>query len=142
MKKVKMFLVFAAILLVVASCGSSEKSESGSNDRNEFYTIDSLVNDSATIGEKLMDLSDYNGFAINGFTLEGAINKFGLPSHVTGSTKGDETIEVAYPSNESGYSVGLIFEYEPGSFGNWKLTEKYVVETEGIGFSEYTNPEE
>lgn len=117
---------------------SSEK-EKKKEDRSKFYIIDNLVKDT-NIGTEVMNINDYDGFAINGFLLEGAINKFGLPSHVIGSMEGDETMEVTYPSDEEGYSVGLIFEYKPSGFGDWKLKEKYVVETDGIGFSEYTKP--
>lgn len=142
MKKLKVFLAFLVVLLAFSGCSSSDKTESRSNDRSEFYTIDALVKNSSNVGSGLMDSSDYNGFALNGFTLEGAIAKFGLPSHVTGSMEGDELMEVTYPSNESGYSIGLIFEYKPSGFGDWKLKEKYVVETDGIGFSEYTEPKD
>jgi len=140
MKRIKFFFVFVVMLLLIVGCGSSDKSETESNDRDKFYTIDSIVNSSSNIGTSVMTSSDYKGFAINGFTLEGAIDKFGLPSHVTGSMKGDETMEVTYPSDESNYSIGLVFEYSPGGFGDWKLKDKYVVETDGIGFSEYTTP--
>lgn len=126
------------------SSESSQSSESESNtveqeDRSKFYNIDKIVKNSP-IGNETMTQQDYEEFAVNAFTLEGAIQKFGLPSHVTGAGEGDETIEVTYPTNEDGYSAGLIFKYEPSGFGDWKLHEKYVVETDGIGFSEYTRP--
>lgn len=128
------------MMFLVAGCGSSEKTETKSDNRDKFYTIDSVVNNSNNIGTNIMDSADYKDLAINGFTLEGAIDKYGLPSHVTGSMEGDETMEITYPSNEAGYSIGLVFEYSPGGFGDWKLKDKYVVETDGISFSEYTAP--
>ena len=118
---------------------AKDEEKTKADDRSEFYIIDKLVEENE-VGNEIMTKADYDGFAVNGFLLEGAINKFGLPSHVTGAMKGDETMEVTYPSNEAGYSIGLVFKYEPGGFGDWKLQDKYVVETDGIGFSEYTQP--
>ncbi|WP_301389226.1 hypothetical protein [Enterococcus entomosocium] len=117
----------------------SESKKNEQKDRSKFYNIDKIVENS-TIGNETMTLEDYEGFAVNAFMLEGAVHKFGLPSHVIGAMEGDETMEVTYPTNEDGYSVGLIFKYDPTGFGDWKLHEKYVVETDGIGFSEYTKP--
>lgn len=123
-----------------SSSSESESSSVANEDRSKFYIIDKIVNESKTIGTETMTLEDYEGFAINGFMLEGAIYKFGLPSHVIGAMEGDETMEVTYPTDEDGYSVGLIFKYDPTGYGDWKLHEKYVVETDGIGFSKYTKP--
>lgn len=117
----------------------SDSETNSKEDRSKFYNLDKIVENSA-IGNETMTQEDYEGFAVGAFMLEGAIQKFGLPSHVTGAMEGDETMEVTYPTNEDGYSIGLIFKYDPNGFGDWKLHEKYVVETDGIGFSEYTKP--
>ena len=168
-KKLPLITIIASLILFVFSVNSMPKSQpseqsktstsehrdkkavtkkSGSpakdkktkkEDRSEFFIIDNLIKDK-NIGTEVMTIDDYEGFAINGFLLEGAIDKFGLPSQVIGSWEGDETIEVAYPSDEEGYSIGLIFEYKPSGFGDWKLKEKYAVKTDGISFSEYTKP--
>ncbi|MEG0285977.1 MAG: hypothetical protein RR494_07925 [Vagococcus sp.] len=104
--------------------------------RDKFYEIDNIV-DNAELGSSIMNADDYNAFTVGGLTLEGIVHKYGEPSHVTGSEKDDKYMEVAYPTDETGYSIGLKFENKPGGFGDWVLTEKYVVETDGISFSEY-----
>lgn len=125
-----------AIYLYIVSFGPKFDAQDKDENRDQFYEIDKLIDDSE-LGASTMSYEDYEAFVENGLTLEGVIFKFGAPSHVTGSDKGDKYMEVAYPSDEYGYSIGLKFENKPGGIGDWILTDKYVVETDGIGFSEY-----
>ncbi|UDM79558.1 hypothetical protein [Vagococcus fluvialis] len=106
------------------------------DNRSSFYELDKIV-DESEIGTKTIDYEAYQSFTENVLTLEGAVYSYGVPTNVIGAEKGDKYMEVIYPSNEYGNSIGLKFEYSPSSLGNWKLTEKYVVKTEGVSIPEY-----
>lgn len=120
---------------------SSSSAKSSSNDkRKNFYELDKVVKDVGTIGTTTMTYEDYENLVVDKFTLEGAIAKFGLPSHVIGAQKGDTVMEVTFPTNEDGYSADLTFKKKNVSFGTWVLSKKQSVKTDGIGFSAYTAP--
>lgn len=122
---------------------SSEEKTKKAAKKSKFYIMDKIMSESSTIGNTEMTIDTYNDLAINGFTLEGCIAKFGVPQYATESSDGDIMQEVLYNSNEEGYSVGLVFKYDKnaGGFGSWKLDDKYAVETTGTSIPEYTyNP--
>ncbi|MGM0260499.1 hypothetical protein [Enterococcus sp. AZ102] len=122
------------------SSSSSSEETKESKKKSDFYVLDKIISETSTIGDTTMTADTYNDLAINGFTLEGCITKFGIPAYATSSIEGDSAQEILYPSNEDGYSVGLVFEYDKNGsgFGKWKLTKKYAVETKGIHIPEYS----
>ncbi|EOI00720.1 hypothetical protein UAY_01823 [Enterococcus moraviensis ATCC BAA-383] len=114
-----------------------DSDEHSSEPRKEFFIIDTIIN-SHEIGNQVMSYKDYQSFVEGKLTLEGIVTKYGVPSHVIGGEEGDSHIEVCYPTDETGYSADLVFENKKTGFGDWVLSKKSVVETDGIGFEKYT----
>lgn len=129
------FFLFASIFLL-SGC-ADKKTESESKDDSKFYTIDEIA-ENGVIGNSIFDSQTYKGLVVGKATLEGIIGTYGLPTHVIGAKKGDSNLEATWDSNEYKYSIGLKFKKKTGNYGDWVLDDKYVVETAGIDFSEYT----
>lgn len=119
---------------VETTINSSSTEEVNSDDK--FYEINKIKEEYQP-GSQIIDIEHYNDFTEGVLTFEGVFTKFGLPSNAIGAEEGDAQMEVIYPTNEDGNSVGLIFKRESTSFGEWTLKEKYVVKTDGVSIPVY-----
>lgn len=119
---------------VETTINSSSIEEVNSDDK--FYEINKIKEEYQS-GSQVIDIEHYNDFTEGVLTFEGVFTKFGLPSNAIGAEEGDAQMEVIYPTNEDGNSVGLIFKRESTSFGEWILKEKYVVKTDGVNIPVY-----
>lgn len=115
---------------------STSATESKDNSTDKFYELNK-IKEEYTPGNQTLTIDHYKSFAEGALTLEGVIMKFGMPTNAIGAEEGDSNMEVIYPTDEKGHSVGLIFKKGSSNFGEWVLKEKYVVETDGVSIAEY-----
>ncbi|AIG65087.1 hypothetical protein ACRHK7_04430 [Weissella tructae] len=116
---------------------SESKAKEKSENDSKTYEMDALVANTE-LGNQAISFEDFENMAINGFSLEGALAKYGKPTNVRGGSKGDIQMDVYYTTTEKGYSAELTFKHTNRSgFGKWTLEEKNSVTTDSITAPEY-----